>query len=300
MATTGSEDDDIEFDLSQYSTALATDSSDWNDLPISPAVATPSFKKHDSTILKEHGIDEYYLDDEDEWTQDVDGEWAPRNADLFPPCKEDFEAQLSFSDGEEEFSLSQDLPALLPSPQHLSSSSLPNNLCHISDAHTTQKTANSDQDMDYFEESQDDENDEFPFMSHSKAGDLFQLPIEDPDQRSSQEQPSNLSLRRHESTLSDVSYLKPMISEDMDFRFDLNTNTAIPHAYYDQVHGGPRQHPESQRALVLDSRDEIPDELVAGGPMVGSATDLLGIGAADVIGGDECSEEGDFALEFDM
>lgn len=203
MATTGSEDDDsIEFDLS---TAFATDSSDWNDLPISPALAAPSFKTYNSTI---QGIDEFH---NEERTQDIDDEWAPRNAN---PCNKDL---LSFSDGEEEF-LSQDLP-----PQYLTSSIFTKDTV---DAQGTGETASSDQDMDFFEESQDDE---FPFMSLSNADDLSQLPIEDPDQRSSQEQPSNLP-RRHESTLSD---LKRMISEDMDFRFD--SNDVCRHLNFDET-----------------------------------------------------------------
>ena len=280
MATTDSEDDDdIEFDLS---TTFAADSSDWNDLPISPALAAPSFKTCNSKILKEHGIEEFYSDDE-EWTQDVDGEWASRNANLFLLDSE--EVHLSFSDEEEEF-LSQDLA--YPTSQHLTSLSSTKDHRHISDAQATRETASSDRDtMDFLEESQDDENREFPFMSLSNAGDLSQLPVEGPDQRPSQERPSNLSLRRHESTLSDAPYLRRMSSEDMDFHFDSKANAAIPN-----VNGGG-QYPESRCALNLN---EIPDGLVVCGPMVGSVTNLRG--PADLIGTDENS--GDFVLDFDM
>jgi hypothetical protein len=152
-----------EFDFSQ-SSASAADSSQaqdtvliWDDLPLSPepifSPIIPIQHGYGSTLLENHNVDEYFLDDEGEWMRDGSGDWIWRASK--PMMHFDFNTkdahEQSIGSDMEEFPSDSSEGPLTPSSQWLSS---PNMI----DRHRRQSSAETvgpDQDSKCEAKSQD-------------------------------------------------------------------------------------------------------------------------------------------------
>lgn len=119
----------------------------WDDLPIpaSPRRDQP-LPARGAQLLKDHDVDEYFLEDEGEWTQDDSGVWIWRAADsaLDLDCDEEDENESSDLD---DFPLAAgpDLFSALPY------SPAPSNNPQL--RHYAPDATDSDQDWGYLEES---------------------------------------------------------------------------------------------------------------------------------------------------
>lgn len=312
MTTTGTDDEELEFDFTQNSSASVAenDSSEdiallWDDLPIPNDVGlSPTLPVHDLgvSLLQGHNIDEYFIDNEGDWTQDGDNGWAWRAAE---PLLDFGDDKLGAYSDLEEFTSdsSQDLHLARPlSQSKLSQPPFTDTHNYTSRAQADFKRADLDLDLDSAASSQDVNVDAYQFVITSNAPGYPKIEtLQNLERRSSSlpisesEPPSIFAKHGHESPRFESSYLDHSIIIDMDSNSDSGANSDILHHFGDNV---PERH-SSPLAALTD--EHIPNKSITSDPVdmtdpVSQADFDMRTSETDLI--DNWSEEG--LLDFDM
>jgi len=223
-----------EFDFSASSSSLDIQPAQdmallWDDLPLSLEYGSspiiPAQYDYYSKLLKDHNVDEYFLDDEGEWTQEGKGSWSWR---AFEPL-----VHLDFDEDEHGTRAGSDLDEFPSDSSQNLFSTPPRSLPHpdITDVHYLQigaETVDPDRDTNYKTESQD-YGAEFivPPRTHNTPEYTHHLAhrTSSSNPTSGQEQPP---ITRHQHRLSESDL-------DMDFHFDSDPNSGILHDFDDDI-----------------------------------------------------------------
>jgi hypothetical protein len=234
MAADADAADEFDFTQSSVASAAQTDSSQaqdtallWDDLlcshepEFSPIISAQY--GHDSTLLNDHHIDEYPLDDEGEWMQDRAGDWIWRASEHLMHFDLDTDEHGPRADSDLE-----DFPSDSSQDLKTPSQSFSPNMIDRHHEQISAETMDPDRDRNCEAKSQD-YGAEFMVPSTPNTPDytpsLYRLAVLSSNP-TRQEQPSNSSAR-HQLPHSEPAYLNYPINYYTDAYADRDANSDI-------------------------------------------------------------------------